>query len=447
MNILLVEDDESVRDIINYTIQAKFRAEIIMASSYEEAIELIKNNKFDLIISDYFLEDKTGGDLYSYLLEKNISIPFAICSSIDPDEYPAFNDRKTYIGNIEKPYIFDGVNNIIKSYEIVCSSHTDLNLSEVLRESSSYAKININLLSKLKKAECKIMAQINEEKIVPVFNIGDEITLEKIEKVKAKGFEYLLIERSDAKVFFDLISSQISDILNDESTEVESRIVKAHEKISDVAINLGFSENLIKATEESVKMTLKVMKANKDLKKVYSKMFSSAENYLSSHSIALCYISCGILRHTEWNKFEAKNKLVFASYFHDVAIEDASFREDKEVEEYSEGEKDIFKGHIDKSVDFVKGYTEIPMDVDKIIMYHHEDPDNKDLTKGIAQNNIPPLACVFIFSHKIVDILFDLMQENIDPSFEEVSKRINFENYHSKNFIKVIEAYKKSELF
>lgn len=446
MNILLIEDDESIRDIITYTILAKFKAEIIPASSYEEAINLIDKTKIDLVISDYYLGDKTGGDIYQYLLEINKYIPFAICSSIDVDEHQEFNDRKFFIGQIIKPFIFDGVNQVIKSYEIIHSSMGDLNLSDVTRENSSYSRINILLLSSIKKAQCKIYAQINDEKIVPVFEIDDEISSEKIEKVKAKGFEYLLIERSDAKIFFDLISSQIMDILKDESTAVEHRIVKAHERISDVAINLGFSEHLIKATEESVKLTLEVMKSNKELKKVYRKMFGPNESYLSSHSIALCYLSCSILRKTEWNKFEAKNKLVFASYFHDVGIDDQAFVENKDYEDMSESEKTVFENHVDRSVEFVRKFKEIPMDVDKIILQHHEDP-TIEANKSIPQENLTPLSCIFIFSHKIVDILFDLEKENIDPNYDVVNERIHLDKYNSKNFEKVKEAYLKSELF
>lgn len=447
MDILLVEDDESVRDIISYTIQAKFKTQITYASSCEEAIQLLGINKYDLIISDYFMEGKTGGDLYLYLLENKKIIPFVICSSIDPDEFPAFNDRSYFIGNIVKPFIFDGVNEIIKSYEIFCSTQDNLNLSDVKRESASYSKININLLSKIDKAECKILAKVNDEKIIPVFEVGDDLSEEKLTKLRNKGFEYLYIERVDSKIFFDLISSQIIDILHDENTEVEARIVKAHEKISDVAINLGFSDHLIMATEESVKLTLEVMKSNKELKKIYKRMFTKSDNYLSSHSIALCYISCGILNKTEWNKFEAKNKLVFASYFHDVAINDASFREDKKISTLNPQEKEIFASHIDQSVEFVRNFKEIPMDVDKIILYHHETPNYDGINKGVAQSSIPPLACVFIFSHLIVDILFELEQEDIDPSYAEVDKRIDFNLYTSKNFEKVIKAYRESELF
>lgn len=445
MNILLVEDDESVRDIITYTILAKYKADIIPASSYEEACKLIESQKIDLIISDYYLVEKTGGDIYLHLLEIDKYIPFAICSSVDPDEHQEFNDRKFFIGHITKPFIFDGVNQVIKSYEIIHSSQGDLNLSDVTRESSSYSKINVGLLKHIDVAKCTIYAQVNEDKVIPVFEIDDEVSQSKIDKIQSKGFEYLLIERNDTKLFFDLISSQIIDLLKDESTDVETRIVKAHERISDVAITLGFSEHLIKATEESVKLTLQTMKSNKELKKVYRKMFGPNETYLSSHSIALCYISCGILSKTEWNKFEAKNKLVFASYLHDLNNDDQKYRHDTNLK-ISDDEKKTFKDNVKNTINFLRDFTEIPMDVDKIIQQHHNDFLINFGNESIKES-FTPLSQIFIYAHHIVDVLFMLEKQNIDPSYEVVAQHLDFDRINLKYFDDIQKAYEKSGIY
>jgi HD-GYP domain-containing protein (c-di-GMP phosphodiesterase class II)/CheY-like chemotaxis protein len=447
MNILIVEDQGSVSDLIQYTILSKYQASFFHAHSSEEAIEQITDNKIDLVISEYNIEgENTGGRLYQYILNQDLGTPFALCSSTSPDNYDEFDDRKFFIEYIQKPNIYDGVNNVIKAYEIIHSSDSDSSLSPVLRTNSTYSQVSLDIVAKLDKAQCEIYAKVNDEKFVEVFKINDEISEDKIEKLFHKGFKSLYIKKDDSKFFFDLVANEIKSLLADIDGDDEDKVVKAHEKISEAAIQLGFSDALIEATEESVKQTLDIMKSNKDLKPVYKKLFGHNNNYLSMHSIALCYISCGILKQTEWNKYEAQNKLVFASYFHDVSITDPEFRENLALDKQDKKYLKIMKDHIRESEQFIKQFNEIPMDVDKIIALHHERPNGKGLN-GISPAQIPPLAAIFILAHEIVDILIQLEQENVDPTIEVVNKYLKTEEYTEKHFKTAFEAYLKSELF
>jgi response regulator RpfG family c-di-GMP phosphodiesterase len=447
MNILIVENEGSVSDLIQYTILSKYQATFKHAHSLEEAKSIIKNNKIDLVISEYMIDgENTGGKLYQDILTQDEPIPFALCSSKAPDTYSDFDDRRYFIEFIQKPEIYDGVNKVIKAYEIILSSDCDSSLSPVLRTNLTYSQVSLDIVAKIISAKCEIFAKVNDEKFVEVFKVGDEISEDKVEKLFHKGFKNLYIKKDNAKLFFDLVANEITSLFEDDESDDEDKVIKAHEKISEAAIQLGFSDALIKATETSVQHTLDIMQSNKELKQVYKKLFGSGNNYMSMHSIALCYISCGILRQSEWNKFEALNKLIFASYFHDVTIRDPEFRENIPQEEQDNKYLETMKSHIKESEEFVKKFKEIPMDVDKIIAMHHERPDGSGIN-NVSPSQIPPLPALFILAHDIVDVLITLEQENIDPSVEEVNKRLDVELYQEKNFKKAFDAYMKSELF
>lgn len=76
MSILLVEDNFSIAFGLEYAFK-KEGYNIIYVSSFDEAVNFIKNNNLDFIILDVNLPDGNGFDLYeSYILEKKIPTLF-----------------------------------------------------------------------------------------------------------------------------------------------------------------------------------------------------------------------------------------------------------------------------------------------------------------------------------------------------------------------------------
>lgn len=73
-NILYLEDDEN---LLKHTkdILEDFVNNIYTAKNSKEALEIILNNKIDVLISDILLKDENGIDFLKYLKEKAIYIP------------------------------------------------------------------------------------------------------------------------------------------------------------------------------------------------------------------------------------------------------------------------------------------------------------------------------------------------------------------------------------
>jgi CheY-like chemotaxis protein len=68
--VLSVEDQPRIqRCVADMTIQALDPAcvVVVMASTSEDAIELLRKFRFDLVISDYQLGDTNGGQIFEYL--------------------------------------------------------------------------------------------------------------------------------------------------------------------------------------------------------------------------------------------------------------------------------------------------------------------------------------------------------------------------------------------
>ncbi len=63
-SILVVDDEEVIRSFLSEVLSDKFN--IILASDGDEAIELIKKQKFDLIITDLKMPKVTGEEVVKY---------------------------------------------------------------------------------------------------------------------------------------------------------------------------------------------------------------------------------------------------------------------------------------------------------------------------------------------------------------------------------------------
>jgi CheY-like chemotaxis protein len=71
-NILYLEDDEN---LLKHThdVLIDFVNEIYAVKTSKEALEVLKNKKIDVIISDILLKDENGIDFLKYFKEDNIN--------------------------------------------------------------------------------------------------------------------------------------------------------------------------------------------------------------------------------------------------------------------------------------------------------------------------------------------------------------------------------------
>jgi CheY-like chemotaxis protein len=76
--ILVIDDSQESRYILVKQIGKIFseKYELMEASTFKDAIKIIKREKLDLIISDYYLDDFLGTDISDYCLSNNYNIPF-----------------------------------------------------------------------------------------------------------------------------------------------------------------------------------------------------------------------------------------------------------------------------------------------------------------------------------------------------------------------------------
>ncbi len=86
-NILYLEDDKSLRGHTTDALE-DFVNIIYPVSTSKEALDIIQNNKIDVIVSDILLENENGIDFLQFLQEeKNINIPAILTTAHTDTKY------------------------------------------------------------------------------------------------------------------------------------------------------------------------------------------------------------------------------------------------------------------------------------------------------------------------------------------------------------------------
>ena len=80
LNILIVEDSEEIKEIINKTFQLTINS-IVLANNGIEAINMYNNKKPDIILTDLRMEKTDGNELIKRIRQKDKKIPIIVVTA------------------------------------------------------------------------------------------------------------------------------------------------------------------------------------------------------------------------------------------------------------------------------------------------------------------------------------------------------------------------------
>ena len=73
MNILIVEDDDNIANVVSEILQAR-EFETVLCDTGSQAVELIKNNMYDLILLDVMLPGLDGFQVMQKIAYRRIPV-------------------------------------------------------------------------------------------------------------------------------------------------------------------------------------------------------------------------------------------------------------------------------------------------------------------------------------------------------------------------------------
>ncbi len=101
--ILVVDDQEDVRDYLYYTLVALEKYDVIAVESGAEGLKIIENERIDLIVTDLQMPEMTGLEMLGILKERDQQIPSILATGQGSEETAVFAFHLGILDYLIKP--------------------------------------------------------------------------------------------------------------------------------------------------------------------------------------------------------------------------------------------------------------------------------------------------------------------------------------------------------
>lgn len=430
MKILIVDDNDDIRDLVQLMIESEFDHEVTTTNSGNGGIELLQKAKdIGVIISDYNMPNGTGGVLYKYVKE-NYQVPFILMSGAkDFENDPALKDMLVeHAGNsqLNKPFDHDHlIESLQKAFDNLSDMDEVLTKQKLtpLSERSQYLKMRCERIKGQSKYICDTHINLSGEKFVKIGSKGEVVEPERVQSYIDKGVDFFYLDKDEFTNFLNSRTAELAEKLSDESldfNELVSLQLDSIEQVQEVVKSIGVKKPVIDLTDKVAKSVTTSIVKQTNLKKFLSGIVKK-KNFFFEQTNIMNYLCGAMVKELGWDKEKSTAKFIFASMFIDVSLDSEELGRviDMESEAYKNlplDQKCLVKDHVFKSLDiFVKSRVGSG-DEEKLIQQHHERPNGKGFPHGLNSKQLPPLSAVFILAHQFsYDMIMTGNADNIDP--------------------------------
>ena len=438
LSVLIIDDEEEIREIISFFLQSSLPCELDYASNGEEAISLLRHKKFDLVICDYNMPIKNGGDVYLFMMEAGLTSRYVLCSSDAPHTFSAYKDLKLMFGFIQKPNIIKGLKETLHKFK------TEIN-REAGAEPLIYNPIGMKLLVALSVMPADIFIKLSDGKYIKAHDSGSIFDETDFIRYEQKGILNLYaLNLSTEKIMLKIqeVITQLSSAPNS-----HNKIQTAFDVQSLIMSTLreyGFQEALLPSIELQIKETIEICGNDKTLNMLMEKMLKMKSSYTAKHSFLLSAITIAIASKLGWNSSPTNHKLVMSSLFHDIFLKDSVENETKSLKVHKESED--FLSHPQKAADLLDKIPRVPPDTGKIILEQHEIGEDQGFPRKMAIYETSPLGQIFTFSHFLVDVILEVHGQG-EMDRNNVMKKMELISERSTKYKKLLVLLSEIELF
>lgn len=415
MKILIVDDDDRFRQFLIAGLEESLgEVDIVEVTKPNLAIALFESDPFfEVILSR--LELKTGSfiQLHQHFSSSGYNIPIITYNPQDPDlevEVPQGVTSFFYNPNNDESY---GV------FKDELSSHEVF--QKYLRpKEREYSPVRLFFFWRFSKVDFPIFLRLGDNKFVKILNAGESYGPQFLEKYLEKGQKYLYVERENFnELALSLYKKPLVDF--DKNLDESEKRLRRTQFIQQMVLSVGVTPDVIETAENDLAKIIEEAKDKKTLSKLLH-ILEKSGSYNADHANLLAYLTAAMCDELGWGTRRSKEKLGFASLFHDITLPDSrlailNYRSLQGLNHFNNDSQKRYHDHPLKCAELVKEITAKYPQVDTIIMQHHERPDGSGFPYGKDYNQITPLSCLFIVAHDFVSRVYE-RHFNIDDAME-----------------------------
>jgi HD-GYP domain-containing protein (c-di-GMP phosphodiesterase class II) len=440
MRTLLVHSDRKAAELLAFILEGQYQFQVEVMLDSQLALErMLEDSLIDLLICE---DNEKNLRIMKYLLSTGGVIPTITIGNKIGTQVVAFPDL--VIGTIESTQSVKELDQIVK--EAIASGKLVLSPT-----TSEYCRIKTSLLTRVCPLKADVYIRLSNIKFVKVFKEGDIFDKKDLEKfLNQKKIDYLYLKKDSTQEFVTKFSDELSKLVMAPATTPETAshlAASVHEALQELGNTLGFTPEVQQIAKNGVMMTMKSIGQSPSLSQFLSLLKKDKDKYITSHSVYLAQVACVFAAAMEWPSGSTFQKLTYAAFFHDIVLTNQMLAQVDNLAELEEkkafftpNELIVYKNHPMVSAEVIRKFSEIPADVDTIIMQHHERPDGKGFPRGAGPTYVSPLSCLFIIAHDFVDRVILSPPFSVLDFVEGLDQR-----YHVGNFRKISETLKKNK--
>jgi response regulator RpfG family c-di-GMP phosphodiesterase len=455
--ILIVDDNDTVRDLILMGLEADFDCDFIEAEDGLQAMEFLKNDpEIMFVISDYNMPNANGAKLYEFFEKEGYDFPFILFTAEDTDQYPEFarfNDEGRITEKLSKPDDF--VNIPLKVAELIekhqkGKSGADTWEPKCAHKDIDFVRVKIERLFKSNDAACDYFIRLSAKKYVKVINKDDLYDSDLLEKYMNKGLKYFYNSEEDfSRVSEETIKVLTRDLQNDNLSEADALTsqCEALDYIGSSVSRMGISSAALDLGKKVASSSMNVIKKSEKLTSILKSLQDKNQDAYD-HGLLISYVASAICHHMQWNTPATLEKISLAAIFHDSKLSDnlveIHLRGGNDFSDLEDSEEKLYKDHPIITAAELDKDESLPQGVAQIVEQHHEMPDGSGFPKKLQAQAITPMSSIFILAEAFVtelgsrDLTPEIFEE-IETKFEELYKKGNFR----KPYEGFIQAFKK----
>jgi DNA-binding response OmpR family regulator len=115
MKILICDDDQAIAQLIRFKLEKENVAELFIAANGHNAMELLKEHNFDLLITDLHMPYYNGDAIMETLREKSLTpVPVIMMSSDAQEEVQVLAKKQGVLHFMPKPFKVPDLVKIVK---------------------------------------------------------------------------------------------------------------------------------------------------------------------------------------------------------------------------------------------------------------------------------------------------------------------------------------------
>ncbi len=279
------------------------------------------------------------------------------------------------------------------------------------KEVPDYFPIPINFFGMLKRPACHVYIKENNSYSLRFERLKD-FGVDEIKKLETASVKTLFVNKLDRLEFVNNVTSELMANLSDEEISPDEQITAADSNMVLAAkklLAIGVTEETVSIAKKSMDTMRKNSKVNPKLSKLLERLLANKASYLFTHTQLLAYIGLHIIKNIDWGNPEQEEKILFISFFHDIALEHDDHGRVKSTVElkksnFNEMDKSMVEKHAQVAAELVAKFPHAPMGSDQIIRQHHGNLNGVGFADHFG-NNVSPMSIVFIVAEEFTRIV------------------------------------------